>query len=213
MPIFAPQIAEVAQLVADPGRARMLSLLMDGREKTASELATVAGITPQTASAHLSKLLHGGLLMVEKRGPRRLYTLAGPLVAYMLEGIMTFAVRGPRRFRPPSKLDEEMRLASICYDHLTGRLGVAITEALVKRRRLVIDQDAGELTPSGVDFLREIGVDLQVAGAADVLPPLPRLERAAPAPGGTCRRSCRRPCAATRVASPPTGRAVSDHHG
>jgi DNA-binding transcriptional ArsR family regulator len=164
VPIFAPQLAEVAQLVADPGRARMLSLLMDGREKTASELAAIAGVTPQTASGHLAKLVQRALLTVEKRGPRRIYRLASPLVAQMLEAIMTVALTGPQRFRPPSKMDEATRHASICYDHLTGQLAVAMTDALVAHRHLVLDQDVGELTHSGIRLLREMGIDLRLRG-------------------------------------------------
>src|SRR6266550_3717609 len=100
MPTIAPQLAEVAQLVGDPGRAKILSTLMDGRALAASELATVAGVTPQTASSHLAKLVRRELLAVEKRGPRRFYRLATPLVAQMLEGIMTVAATGPPRVRP-----------------------------------------------------------------------------------------------------------------
>ena len=85
MTIIAPQLAEVAQLVADPGRANILSTLMDGGALTASELAIVAGVTPQTASSHLAKLVRRELLTVQKRGPRRFYRLATPLVAQMLE--------------------------------------------------------------------------------------------------------------------------------
>jgi DNA-binding transcriptional ArsR family regulator len=160
MPIIAPQLAEVAQLVADPGRAKMLSLLMDGRARMAGELAGIAGVTPQTASAHLAKLVQRALLTVEKRGARRFYRLAGPLVAQMLEGITTVAVTGPQRFRPPSKMDEEMRRASICYDHLTGKLGVAITDALEARGYLVLDRDGGELTETGYEFLSGLGLNV-----------------------------------------------------
>jgi DNA-binding transcriptional ArsR family regulator len=81
MTILAPQLAEVAQLVADPGRANILSTLMDGRALTASELAIVAGVPPQTTSSHLAKLVKRELLTVEKRGPRRFYRLATLLVA------------------------------------------------------------------------------------------------------------------------------------
>ena len=80
MPTIAPQLAELAGLIADPGRARILSRLMDGRAQTASELALLAGVTPQTASWHLSRLVQCALLKVERRGPRRLYRLATPLV-------------------------------------------------------------------------------------------------------------------------------------
>jgi DNA-binding transcriptional ArsR family regulator len=160
MPTIGPQLAEVAQLVGDPGRANILSTLMDGRALTASELATVAGVKPQTASSHLAKLVERELLTVEKRGQRRFYRLATPLVAQMLEGIMTVAATGPPRFRPPSRIDSEMRRARTCYDHLAGELGVALTDAMIERRFLVLDADAGELTPEGSVFFADLGVDL-----------------------------------------------------
>ena len=160
MPAAAPMLAEVAQMVADPGRANILSTLMDGRALTAGELATVAGVTPQTTSSHLSKLVDRRLLEVEKRGSRRYYRLATPLIAQMLEGLMTVAAAGPPRFRPPSRIDEEMRRARTCYDHLAGELGVALTDSMVERGHLVLDADAGELTADGATFLAEMGVNL-----------------------------------------------------
>jgi DNA-binding transcriptional ArsR family regulator len=162
MPAIIPQLAEVAQLAADPGRANILSTLMDGRALTAGELAAVAGVTPQTASSHLAKLVERELLTVERRGPRRFYRLATPLVARMLEGMMNVAVTGPPRFRPPSKIDAEMRRARTCYDHLAGELGVALTESMVDRGHLVLDADAGELTPDGSAFLAGLGADLSL---------------------------------------------------
>ena len=159
MPTIAPQLAELAGLIADPGRARILSRLMDGRAQTASELALLAGITPQTASWHLSRLVQRALLKVERRGPRRLYQLATPLVAQMLEGMMTVAVTGPSR--PPPRIDEQMRRARTCYDHLAGELGVAVTDAMLERGYLVLDQDAGELTAAGAVFLGSLGLDLR----------------------------------------------------
>ena len=90
-----PSIAPIAALAGDPGRANILSILMDGRALTASELAAVAGVTAQTASSHLAKLVERKLLTVEKRGPRRFYRLATPLVARMLEGLFPESVYRP----------------------------------------------------------------------------------------------------------------------
>src|ERR1044072_9756727 len=84
-------LAETAALVGDPGRAAMLMALMDGRALTASELARAAGITPQTASGHLSRLTAAGLLAVEKQGRHRYHRLASPAVARMMESIMQVA--------------------------------------------------------------------------------------------------------------------------
>jgi DNA-binding transcriptional ArsR family regulator len=161
MPTIAPQLAELAGLIADPGRARILSRLMDGGAQTASELALLAGVTPQTASWHLSRLVQRALLKVERRGPRRLYRLATPLVAQMLEGMMTVAVTGPQASRPSARIDDQMRRARTCYDHLAGELGVAVTDALRERGYLVLDQDAGELTAAGLAFLGSLGLDLR----------------------------------------------------
>ncbi|WFU57308.1 helix-turn-helix transcriptional regulator [Bradyrhizobium pachyrhizi] len=161
MQTIAPELAELAGLIADPGRASILSRLMDGRAQTASELALVAGVTPQTASWHLSRLVERALLKVERRGPRRFYRLATPLVAQMLEGMMTVAAIDPDPSRPPPRIDPEMRRARTCYDHLAGELGVAVTDAMLDRGHLNLDQEAGELTASGRAFLGDLGIDLR----------------------------------------------------
>ncbi len=161
MPTIAAELAELAHVIADPGRARILSRLMDAGAQTASELALVAGVTPQTASWHLARLVERALLKVERRGPRRLYRLATPLVAQMLEGMMTVAVTGSQAPRPPSRIDAQMRRARTCYDHLAGELGVAVTDAMCARGHLVLDRDAGELTAAGTAFLGGLGVDLR----------------------------------------------------
>ncbi|WJR79535.1 helix-turn-helix domain-containing protein [Bradyrhizobium sp. NP1] len=158
--LIAPQMAEIAQMVSDPGRANILSTLMDGRALTAGELARVAGVTPQTASSHLSKLVERRLLVVDKRGPRRFYRLATAEIAQMLEGMMVVAVAGPPRFRPPSRIDAEMRRARTCYDHLAGELGVALTDSMIARGLLILDADAGELTADGERLLAALGADL-----------------------------------------------------
>src|SRR3546814_4206910 len=124
------QLAGVAALIGDPARANILSALMDGRALTATELAYVAGVSPQTTSGHLAKLAEGNLLECVKQGRHRYYRLANPLIGRMLEGIMAVAANGPPRHRPPSKLDAALRVARTCYDHLAGRLGVGIADAL-----------------------------------------------------------------------------------
>ncbi|MGL3213216.1 ArsR/SmtB family transcription factor [Bradyrhizobium sp. BR 1433] len=152
MQTIAPELAELAGLIADPGRASILSRLMDGRPQTASELALVAGVTPQTASWHLSRMVERALLKVERRGPRRFYRLATPLVAQMLEGMMAVAAIDPHPSRPPPRIDPEMRRARTCYDHLAGELGVAVTDAMRDRGHLNLDHEAGELTACGRAF-------------------------------------------------------------
>jgi DNA-binding transcriptional ArsR family regulator len=154
-------LAEVGALVGDPARANILAALMDGRALTASELAYVAGVAPQTASGHLAKLAGANLLALTKQGRNRYYRLASPAVGHMLEGILAVAaLHLPPRRRTVSRIDEEMRTARTCYDHIAGRLGVGIADALAAEGHVVLGEDGGEVTPDGAAFLAVLGVDL-----------------------------------------------------
>lgn len=155
------QLAEVAALVGDPARANMLMALSDGRALTATELAFLARITPQTASGHLAKLVDGRLLAVAKQGRHRYFRLASPLVGRMLESINAMAgLEGPPRRRPHSPAEDAIRRARFCYDHLAGWLGVAIADALVARGHIEFGEDGGAVTPAGSEFFARFGVDL-----------------------------------------------------
>ena len=161
----APQIAEIAALVGDPARANILCALLGGRALTATELAFAAGVSPQTTSGHLGKLLAARLLVLMKQGRHRYFRLAGPHVGQMLEGIMNVALAGPPRFQPKSKLDDDLRHARTCYDHIAGLLGVRLAERLTEREFVILGDEAGEVTPAGADFLSNFGVDLSGARA------------------------------------------------
>lgn len=150
-----PDIAMVAALVGDPARANMLTALMTGRALTASELAHQAGVTPQTASSHLSKLEAGGLIEPEKQGRHRYYRLTGPDVAGVLEGLSGLAARaGHMRMRTGPK-DPALRRARICYDHLAGDLGVQMLDSMKKQRLVRQSKEAIELTTDGRRFVAE----------------------------------------------------------
>ncbi len=162
--------AETASLVGDPARANMLAALMDGRALTATELARAAAITPQTASGHLARLTEAGLLAVERQGRHRYHRLAAPAVAQMLESIMSVAASlgaegAPRRTAPAvvGPRDRALRQARTCYDHLAGRIAVAIADRMVERGQIDLSPDGGALTKTGADFLRGIGVELDAA--------------------------------------------------
>lgn len=161
----APQIAEVAALVGDPARANMLCALLGGRALTATELAFAAGVSPQTTSGHLSKLFAARLIVVMKQGRHRYYRLSGQQVAQMLESIMKVALNGPPRFQPKTKLDDKLRHARTCYDHFAGVLGVGIAEGMMARDFVILGDEAGEVTPAGIEFLSKLGVDLSAARA------------------------------------------------
>jgi DNA-binding transcriptional ArsR family regulator len=161
----APQIAEVAALVGDPARANMLCALLGGRALTATELAFAAGVTPQTTSGHLGKLFAARLVVQTKQGRHRYYRLAGPQVGQMLEGIMSVALSGPPRFQPRSKLDDKLRHARTCYDHIAGVLGVGLAEQMTVREFVILGDEGGEVTPDGMEFMSKLGVDLSAARA------------------------------------------------
>ncbi|PAY06229.1 transcriptional regulator [Bradyrhizobium sp. UFLA03-84] len=158
-----PKIAQVAALVGDPARANMLSALMDGRTLTATELAYLSGVAPQTASGHLAKLSDARLLALERRGRRRYFRLASPLVARMLEGLMVVAQEGPARQRNLWRGGETLRHARTCYDHMAGRIAVAIADRLVQQSFILLDEDGGQLTDAGQSFFDRLGVDLCLA--------------------------------------------------
>lgn len=137
-----PKIAQVAALIGDPARANMLSALMDGRTLTASELAYVSGVAPQTASGHLAKLSDAGLLALAKQGRRRYFRLASPHVARVLEGLMVVAQEGPARQRNLWRGGETLRHARTCYDHMAGRIAVAIADRLVQQSFILLERMA-----------------------------------------------------------------------
>lgn len=162
--ISAAMIAEIAALAGDPARANILTALLDGRSMTATELAYAARVTPQTTSAHLAKLVEGGLITASPSGRHRFFRLTSPKVAQMLESIVTVAVDNRPRFRPLSRQAAALREARVCYDHLAGVLGVRIAEAMTGRGYLVLEDEGGRVTEAGQQFLRELGVDLHIAG-------------------------------------------------
>jgi len=156
------RFAEVASLAGDPARAAMLHALMDGRALTATELAQAATVAPQTASGHLARMTAAGLLGVEKQGRHRYYRLASPAVAQMIEGIMQVASISDAAQRPVvvGPRDAALRTARTCYDHLAGRLGVALMDALGEGGRIELASDGGLVTEAGVAFFDRIGIDI-----------------------------------------------------
>ena len=159
--------AGIGALVGDPARASMLVALMDGRALTATELAGVAGVTPQTASSHLAQLVAGELLAVERQGRHRYHRLATPAIAQMVEGMMAVAATPPTGLRTASRTgprDLAMRQARTCYDHLAGRVAVAIADRMIARGEIEFRLDGGELTDLGAGLLGDLGIDLSHAG-------------------------------------------------
>jgi len=160
-----PNIVGIAALIGDHARAEILTALMTGQALTATELAQVAGVTKQTVSAHLSKLLDAKLLAVENQGRHRYFRLADRDVAQLLESLMGVAFRvGAVRVRT-SPREPALRKARVCYDHLAGDLGVLVYDSLLQRRYLRANGGGPELTAQGERFLAELGIDVRTLEA------------------------------------------------
>src|SRR5882757_9959056 len=155
-------MAAVAALVGDPARANILCALLDGRALTASELAYAAHVTPQTASGHLGKLSAAKLLIPAQQGRHRYYRLAGAHVAAMLESISAVAAIAPPRLRS-IRIDDTMRKARMCYDHIAGELGVTLADSLQQHHHIELADDGGVVTETGEAFFHKLGIDLSAA--------------------------------------------------
>lgn len=153
-----PNIAFIAALIGDPARANILTNLMDGRALTASELALESGVTRQTASSHLAKLLDGKLLVRHKQGRHSYFALADDHVADVLEALFGLAAqRGHYRIRTGPK-EPALRAARVCYDHLAGAMGVRLTEMMMCRGFVVEGAEGLAITAKGERFFTSLGL-------------------------------------------------------
>jgi DNA-binding transcriptional ArsR family regulator len=152
-------VASFGELVSDPSRVAMLLSLMDGLERPASELASLAGVAPSTASSHLARLLGGGLVLAEQRGRHRYFRLAGDRVADALEAI-TLQAAPRRRSSSPEPARAALSHARTCYRHLAGQLGVAWLASLESRRFLRVRDGALSLAPRGIACFEDLGLTM-----------------------------------------------------
>lgn len=155
-----PDISSIAALVGDPTRGKMLAVLMDGRARTATELALEGGVAPSTASSHLARLTAAGLISIAKDGRHRYFRIAKPDVAAAIEALTNIAARTmPHRARLGPR-DEGLRRARVCYDHLAGETAVRILERMRARGLIDGGDHAMEPTRRGEDWCRRVGIDL-----------------------------------------------------
>jgi DNA-binding transcriptional ArsR family regulator len=154
------ELAAVASSMSDSGRAAILISLLDGRARTASELAFVAGISPQTASGHLARLVDSGLVSVARQGRHRYHRLAGPQAAQAMEALAVVAAGPSRRPRIPGPRDRLLREGRTCYDHFAGRLGVAIADALLAADAIIERGGHFDITTEGERRLAMLEVDV-----------------------------------------------------
>ncbi len=155
--------SKITQALSDPAREAMVSALADGRAMPAGELASVAGISPQSASAHLQKLVDARVLSVWAQGRFRYYRIADDEVARLIESLVDLAARaerpGRRRVLPP----EPLRQSRSCYHHLAGELGVLLSDALIRRKLVGIEGRTGHVTEAGLAWCLSEEIDFDPA--------------------------------------------------
>jgi DNA-binding transcriptional ArsR family regulator len=153
-------IAAAAALLAEPARATLVSAVMHHGALPASDLAARAGVAPSTASEHLARLVAGGFLDSEKQGRHRYYRLADPAVAAAVEALALVAPQPPVRSLREATRSELLRHARTCYDHLAGRVGVAVAQSLEADGTLVLRDEDYVIGPRADARLAKLGIDL-----------------------------------------------------
>ncbi len=163
--VYDVDVASIAALIGDPARCAMLNALLGGGALPAGELARLAGISPATATGHLHKLVDGGLVQVVAQGRHRYHRLSGPHVASALEALAILAPAVPVRSLRQSRTASALAEARTCYDHLAGRLGVAVATTLLERKALEpTDERDHRLTAAGRELLAQLGIEAEGLG-------------------------------------------------
>ncbi len=153
------ELAEVAAVLADPSRATMCLALIDGRAWTVGELATAAAVASSTASGHVRRLADTGFVTTVRQGRHHYVRITDRRVAELIERLSEHAAHRPPRTLRSSLRAQRLAFARTCYDHLAGRLGVAVRDGMV-RTGLVDTTDGLVLTPDGHAALARLGVDI-----------------------------------------------------
>ncbi|WP_371379347.1 ArsR/SmtB family transcription factor [Sporomusa aerivorans] len=157
-----PNLAEVAALIGDPSRAAMLVSLLGGKTLPAGDLARAARISPQTASAHLAKMINGGLLIQEVYGRHKYFRLASSEVGHALEALQVISPAKQIRSLRESDQAHALQFARTCYDHLAGKIGVALTDRLLELK--LLEHAAGKeftVSAAGIAKLHSFGVEAE----------------------------------------------------
>jgi len=156
------RLGMITHLIGEKSRAIMLWNLLGDNALTATELATCADVSPQSASMHLNKLVHARLLVTEKQGRHRYYRLSGPDVAYAVEAIASLIPAEKNTLKDSSvrKVDD-VRYCRTCYDHLAGKVGVLLTDQLLKHKIILRVGAEFDLTRKGVEWFESMGIEVE----------------------------------------------------
>lgn len=163
-----PGFARITAALSDPAREAIVSALADGKAMPAGELAAAAGISPQSGSAHLLKLVQAGILSVWSQGRFRYYRIADDDVASLIESLVDLAVKAERVGRRRALPCEALRQSRTCYCHLAGQLGVSLGNALIRRKLIAVSDRVGHVTAAGLAWCQSEKVEFKPARAPHV---------------------------------------------
>lgn len=156
------QLQAIARLIGDPVRSAILWILLDGKAYTASELAAFTGTTLPNISMHLNKLTAADLLTVEKQGRHHYFRFSRDEVAYTVEGLANLVPKGELKKHTGETDLSDFQYCRTCYDHLAGRVGVMLTEQLLRKKFLRLNgHKLFDLTTKGSQFFKEFKIDVE----------------------------------------------------
>jgi DNA-binding transcriptional ArsR family regulator len=154
------QFKEIAALIGDPTRAVIMWTLLDGKAFTATELAIIVNTSPQNISMHLAKLVQSDLLCVEKQGRHKYYRFSNKEIAYAIEAMANLI---PHSTIPKKNIAEKhspIKHCRTCYDHLAGKIGVALTDSLLEQKIIVDNNNVFEISPKGEKWFSDFGINV-----------------------------------------------------
>jgi DNA-binding transcriptional ArsR family regulator len=160
--------SRITEALSDPAREAIVSALADGKAMPAGELACAAGISPQSASAHLQKLVDARVLSVWSQGRFRYYRIADDDVASLIESLVDLAARADKTDRKRARLPMPLRQSRTCYCHLAGQLGVSLSDALIRHHLVTVADRTGHVTEKGLAWCRSEKIDFKPARQPDV---------------------------------------------
>jgi len=157
------QFIKTASLIGDPTRASILWTLLDGRAFTATELAVSTNTSPQNISMHLGKLLEADLLCVEKQGRHKYYRFSNKEVAYAVEAMANLVPKPEVSLKNKSENYPPIKFCRTCYDHLAGKIGVALTDSLLEQKIIIEKNNVYEISPEGEKWFSRFGINIEEA--------------------------------------------------
>ncbi|MEP6513584.1 MAG: helix-turn-helix domain-containing protein [Parafilimonas sp.] len=154
------QFKQIAALIGDPTRATIMWALLDGKAFTATELAITADTSPQNISMHLTKLVQADLLCVESQGRHRYFKFSRKEIAYAIEAMATLLPHSPAKHNHTNENNQAIKHCRTCYDHLAGKVGVAITDSLLQQKIIIDSKNIFEVSRKGQKWFFDLGIDI-----------------------------------------------------